>query len=284
MKKLSLLLAVTLLAACGEPDAPQQAQTPPPAQPAPEQASKVEPIGDTIVVGTDAAYPPYNYRDEKGQSTGFDMDILNAIGAKQNLKFTFIPDTAEKVLPNLDAKKYKVAISGFVRSAEREQKYQVSNTYAWGQDVFATLSTTPNPPETMADVKSQNRKVLVLGGSFYVEQMEGILGKNAPNLLTANSAYHVLRGLVTGEADVAFIDKGVVQHYAKSFPDVKINLGGKGSADFDKYEMVILADKEEVELMQKINAGLAEIVKDGTYAQIYKNWFGEEPKDLPAVK
>lgn len=141
MKKLSSLLAVALLAACGEPDAPQQ-------------ASQVEPVGDAIVVGTDAAYPPYNYRDEKGQSTGFDMDILNAIGAKQNLKFTFIPDTADKVLPNLDAKKYKVAISGFVRNAEREQKYQVSNTYAWGQDVFATLSTTPNPPETMAEVKT----------------------------------------------------------------------------------------------------------------------------------
>lgn len=278
-RKLALLTAVAILAACGGDNTSQSAQTPPASA---AQTATIEPIGDAIVVGTDSAYPPYNFRDANGQSVGFDMDILKAIGEKQNLTFHFLPENAAQILPNLENKKYKVAISAFVRNAEREQKYQVSNTYAYGQDVIATLSTLTNPPETMADLKT--RKTIVLNGTAYVEQMENVLGKNSPNLIKGDSSYMVLQGLVAGNADAAFMDKGVVQHYAQSFPDVKINMGGSGSADFDKYEMVILADKAEVELMNKINAGLTEIVKDGTYSQIYKTWFGEEPTDLPPVK
>lgn len=285
IKKISLVLATAIaLSACDQPASPV-AETPKTEAPKTETtpaASASTPVTAEILVGTDSAYPPYNFRNEKGQSIGFDIDILTAIGAKQGLKFNFIPDQAELVLPNLDRQKYKVAISGFVRNAEREQKYQVSNTYAYGQDVIVSLSTTNPTPETMADLKT--RKTAILGGSYYVEQMENAVGKGNPNLIHAKNSFLVMKQVATGDAEAAFMDKGVAQHYAKSFSNMKFNFTGKGSADFDKYEMVILADKAEAELMQKINAGLAQIVQDKTYHKIYQNWFGEEPKDVPSAK
>lgn len=232
-----------------------------------------------FLVGTSAAYPPYNFRDEKGQPIGFDIDIMNAIGKKKNFKFMFIPEHASNVLPNLDNDKYKIAISGFVKTAERKKKYQVSNTYAYGQDVIATLSSHPQPPQTLADLRT--RKTITLRNTNYVKQLTNVIGKNNPNIIQVDTGYFVISGLVSGEVEAAFIDKGVAQYYAKSFPDTPIQMGGRGSADFDKYEMVILAQKSQSELMRRINAGLAEIVQDGTYHQIYKKWFGEEPKLLP---
>lgn len=280
IKKICLLSTLAILTACGE----EKTATPSPAsEPATVAAvSASEPIAAEFLVGVDAAYPPYDFRDETGQATGFDVDILKAIGETQGIKFTFIPEKWENVIANLDKNKFKVAISGFARSAEREQKYQVSNTYAWGQDVIATLESNNKAPETMADLKS--RKVITLGDSPYIEELENIMGKDNPNLIGVGSSFLIIKGLASGQADAAFIDKGVVQHYAKSFPDVKIKTGGKGSDHFDKYELVILANKEETELMQKINAGLAQITQDGTYSKIYQKWFNEEPKDLPSVK
>ena len=38
--------------------------------------------GDTIVVGTSADYPPYEFTDAKGEFVGFDMDLIRAIGEK----------------------------------------------------------------------------------------------------------------------------------------------------------------------------------------------------------
>lgn len=280
IKKIALLSTIALLAACSKNQATPS--TPVPEKPKNESVVNTsEPVTAQILVGIDSAYPPYDFRDENGQATGFDVDILKAIGAKQNLQFNFIPERWESVIDNLDKNKFKVAISGFARTSEREQKYQVSNTYAYGQDVIASLENT-KAPETIAELK--NSKVITLGDSPYIEQLEATMGKGSPNLIGVGNSFLVIKGLVTKQADVAFIDKGVVQHYAKSFPDVKIKIGGKGSNDFDKYELVILANKEETELMQKINAGLAEIVKDGTYSTIYKTWFGEEPKELPPVK
>lgn len=277
--KIAAFSLAALLVACGDKDA--STSTTPPPQTAPETSiSASEPVTAQILVGVDAAYPPYDFRDEKGQATGFDVDILKAIGAKQNLQFSFMPEKWENVINNLDKNKFKIAISGFARSEEREQKYQVSNTYAYGQDVIASLEKT-KAPETIADLK--NHKVIALSNSPYIEELEGVMGKGNANIVGAGSSYLVIQGLAQGKAEAALIDKGVAQHYAKSFPDVKIKTGGTGSY-FEPYELVILANKQEAELMQKINAGLAEIVKDGTYAQIYKTWFGEEPKMLPPVK
>ena len=37
--------------------------------------------------------------------------------------------------------------------------------------------------------------------------------------------------------------------------------------------------KDKPELLKQFNDALSQIKKDGTYAKIYKKWFGEEPKD-----
>lgn len=282
IKKISLLTTLMMLAACGGDPTPPTPAAETPKTETTQTAQASEPVGLELLVGTDAAYPPYNFRSESGQSIGFDIDILNAVGAKQNLKFNFIPERPADILPNLDKKKYKLAMATFIRNPEREQKYLISNTYAYGQDVIVSLDATKPTPETMSDLKTL--KTIVLGGTAYVEQMETILGKNSPNLLQASNGFLVMKGLATGEAQAAFIDKHVAQHYAKSFPNNQFKLTGKDSADFDKYELVILADKAETELMNKINAGLAQIIQDGTYSQIYQRWFGEAPKDLPPVK
>lgn len=236
-----------------------------------------------FVVAVDDDYPPYDFFDDKGQATGFDVDILRAIGAKQNIPFIFKPVKWDNMVEGLENKQFQVALSGFAYSDERAEQYQVSNTYAYGQDIIVTLKTDKDThiPQTREELK--NSKVITLGNSPYIEELESVLGKDNPNIIGVPNSLLMLQGLVDGTADAALTDKIVAQYYIQSFPNAKFNLTGTGDY-FEPYPLVIVAHKDEVELMKKINLGLVSIVKDGTYSKIYKNWFGEEPKQLPEVK
>lgn len=233
---------------------------------------------ELIAVGIDYAYPPYDFLDEKGQPTGFDVEILKAIGEKQGLKFAIMPSPWEELIANLDSGKYSVAIAGFARTDERMQKYQVSNTYGYGQDVIAMLDGTVTV-KTFEELK--NHKVLTLGDSPYIPQLEAVMGKDSPNLIGEKTTSLVIKGLASKKGDVAFMDKGTIQYYAQSFPNVKLKIVDSGSSEFEPYELVILASKNQAELMSKINTGLSQISADGTYATIYQKWFGVAPERLP---
>lgn len=271
MKKLFLISTVALLAACGASKPSLQNIT-------------HNPTPEPILVGVDKDYPPFDFFDENGQATGFDVAILQAIGEKQNLTFQFVPQTWDTITDNLEKKQFKIALSGFAHSDERAEKYAVSDTYAFGQDAIVTVKTAKQGkiPETREDLKK--RKVITLADSPYIEELEAVLGKKNPNIISVATSVEILQGLIDGKAHAALTDKAVAQYFIqKDFPKTKFNLTGKGDY-FTPYPLVFVAHKDEAALMQKVNAGLAEIIKDGSYTQIYKRWFGEEPKELPPVK
>lgn len=227
-------------------------------------------------VGVDSDYPPYDFFDEKGQATGFDVDILRAIGEKQNIQFDFTPTEWSDIVAGLENKQFKIALSGFAYSDERAEKYQVSNTYAYGQDIIVSVKKSKvKAPKTLESLK--NYTVITLGDSPYIEELESVMGKGSPNIKGVETSLQILQGLVDGEAKVALTDKTVAQYYKSSFPNVEFEFTGEGDY-FEPYPLVMVAHKDEAELMQKINAGLAQIIKDGTYATIYKKWFGVEPE------
>lgn len=269
-------LLVLALTACNKPEN-TTSQNPAEQTQATAQAPVVD-VKELVAVGIDSAYPPYDFLDEKGQATGFDVEILKAIGEKQGIKFTFMPSRWEELVPHLDTGKFTIAIAGFARTDERMEKYQVSNTYGYGQDAIAMLDGVVEV-KTYGELK--NHKVLTLADSPYIPQLEEVMGKGSPNLVGEKSAFLVIKDLIAKKGEVAFLDKGTIQYYAQSFPDVKLKIVDSGSPEFEPYELVMLAGKQETELMAKINTGLSQIAQDGTYTTIYKKWFGVEPTQLP---
>lgn len=102
-------------------------------------------------------------------------------------------------------------------------------------------------------------------------------------LLESHPHSLAFKELATGNAEAVLADEGVLRYYAKQFPEVDFKIVGEGEA-FEHYDMVIITPKSENELMEKINAGLANIVADGTYAKIHEKWFDVAPERLPATK
>lgn len=269
------MLVLSLLVACND-----KTQTVPASPQSNNEAvaSTVVPNAQHFVVATDAAYPPYNFKDEAGNAQGFDIDLIRAIADNQGFAVDIIIQEWSSVLPGLEDNQNDIAISGMVRTEERESKYLLSNTYAWGMDAIA-VKAGDDSINAFSDLVG--KKTAALADTGYIEQLEAIMGKNNPNIVATPTDFMAFKELSSGNVAAMVSERGVIKHYAKSFPEVNIRIIENVSKPDD---LVIAISKSKPELLDKVNAGLSAIVADGTYVKIYEKWFGATPEQLPTTK
>ena len=82
-----------------------------------------------IRVGTEGAYPPFNYIDKDGNLQGFDIDITNALCDAAGIECELITQDWDGIIPGLIAKKYDCIIASMSMTPEREKKVDFTNKY-----------------------------------------------------------------------------------------------------------------------------------------------------------
>jgi polar amino acid transport system substrate-binding protein len=260
-----LLAAGLLLAACGkkaEPPAPAPVASAPASAPAPAKV---------YVVGTDAAYAPFESQNEKGEIVGFDIDVVTAIAAKAGIQVKFVNTPWEGIFNALGQGDRDAVVSAVTITDERKQTMDFSDPYF---DAVQLIAVKENSKVTkFADLKKL--KVGVQTGTTGDEAVTKLLGKTSANVKRFESTPLALKELEAGGVDAVVADNGVVNHYVANNP------GGKFKTVSDK-EFVpeqygIAVKKGNAELLAKLNEGLKAIKADGTYDQIYAKTFGAPP-------
>lgn len=278
-KKFALALLTASLVACSNPpqETSKTTQSTPPASAQSSTEPSTQKFEQTFIVGIDANYQPYTFKDEKGLGQGFDVDIIRAIGEKQNFGVDVVPQSWDDLLKNFSQSKHDIVLAGFSRTPEREKEYLVSNTYSYGEDAILVKQDNTS----IKDFKSlAGHKVSTQSDSPYIPELEEIMGKNSPNIIGKPSSFLAFKELTMGNVDAVYADAGILRYYSQEFKDIPMKVVDNGK---EGYELVIMTPKNKPELMEKINTGLKEIIADGTYVQIYKKWFGAEPEKIPAI-
>ena len=258
-----------LLAACGKNEPP-----PPPPAPAPvaAPASAPEPAPAKVyVVGTDAAYAPFESQNEKGEIVGFDIEVVQAIAKKAGIEVKFVNTPWEGIFNALNQGDRDLLVSAVTITDERKQTMDFSDPYFDAQQLIAVKENSKIAK--FADLKK--RKVGVQTGTTGDEAVSKLLGKTNPNIKRFESTPLALKELESGGIDAVVADNGVVIHYVANNP------GGKFKTVSDK-EFVpeqygIPVKKGNAELLALLNKGLADIKADGSYDQIYAKYFGAAP-------
>ncbi|HGR2186052.1 TPA: transporter substrate-binding domain-containing protein [Streptococcus pneumoniae] len=124
MKKFSLLLAILpFLVACGNQATPKETS-----------AQK------TIVLATAGDVPPFDYED-KGNLTGFDIEVLKAVDEKlSDYEIQFQRTAWESIFPGLDSGHYQAAANNLSYTKERAEKYLYSLPISNNPLVFDKVS------------------------------------------------------------------------------------------------------------------------------------------------
>jgi polar amino acid transport system substrate-binding protein len=265
-----LAAAGLLLAACGKKE---EAPAPAPVASAPAPAP-----AKVYVVGTDAAYAPFESQNEKGEIVGFDIEILQAAATKAGIEVKFVNTPWEGIFNALGQGDRDMVVSAVTITDERKQTMDFSDPYFDAQQLIAVKETSK--VAKFADLK--RLKVGVQTGTTGDEAVTKLLGKNSTNIKRFESTPLALKELESGGVDAVVADNGVVIHYVANNP------GGKfktvADKDFVPEQYGVAFKKGNTELQGKINQGLAAIKADGTYDQIYTKYFGAPPaKAAPAA-
>ena len=260
--------AGVLLAACGKKEAPP-ASAPVASAPAPAPAK-------VYVVGTDAAYAPFESQNEKGEIVGFDIEVVQAIAAKAGIEVKFINTPWEGIFNELAQGGRDMIVSAVTITEERKGTMDFSEPYFDAQQLIAVKETSKI--SKFADLKKL--KVGVQTGTTGDEAVSKLLGKTSANIKRFESTPLALKELEAGGVDAVVADNGVIVHYVTNNP------GGKFKTVADK-EFVpeqygIAFKKGNTELQGKINTGLAAIKADGSYNTIFTKYFGAPPAAAPA--
>lgn len=85
-----------------------------------------------LVVGTNPPYAPNEFKDASGQIVGFDVDLMNAVGAVLGLRVDYQQSDFEKIIPAVQAGTFNLGMSSFTDSLEREKAVDFVTYYRAG--------------------------------------------------------------------------------------------------------------------------------------------------------
>jgi glutamine transport system substrate-binding protein len=252
-----VLALLTALAACGGKSAE------------PSSSSSGE-TKKKVIVGTDAAFAPFEYMD-KGKIVGFDVDLLDAIMKEAGIDYELKNIGWDPLFAALQNKEIDMAISGITINDKRKQTYDFSIPYF--ESTHMIMVKENSPIKNALDLKGKT--IGVQNGTTGQEAVEKLLGKENKNIKKFENTVVAIMDLLNGGVEAVVTDNAVASEYVKNNPDKKI----KTIADPDHFESEFygLMFPKGSDLKAKVDEALKKVIESGKYAEIYKKWFGTEP-------
>ncbi len=264
------IAAGLVLAACGKKSEAPAAAAPASAAPV-AAASAPPPAAKVYVVGTDAAYAPFESQNEKGEIVGLTIDLLSAVAKKAGIEIKFVNTPWEGIFNALQQGDRDMLASSITITDERKQTMDFTNPYFDAYQLIAVKATSK--VAKFDDLKKL--KVGVQTGTTGDEAVTKLLGKTNTNIKRFESTPLALKELESGGVDAVVADNGVVVNYVTNNPGAKFKTVSDKAFAPEQYGFAV--KKGNAELLEKLNKGLADIRADGSYDTIYAKYFGAAP-------
>ena len=223
--------------------------------------------GRTFTVGFDAEYPPYGYKDESGEYTGFDLELAQEVCDRNGWTLVKQPIDWDSKDMELSTGAIDCIWNGFTMTG-REDDYTFSVPYVDNSIVFVVMNDS--------DIKSKED----LAGKVVVTQADSSAltaltseEDNDENLALAASFADLQQvadyntafmNLESGAVDAVAVDIGVAQYQLASRGDTFRKLDEPLSTE----QYGIGFKKGNEELKDQVQDTLFEMYKDGTFDEI----------------
>lgn len=224
----------------------------------------------TIRVVTAAEYAPFEYMD-KGDVVGFDIDLVNAVAQEAGYKVIIEHVGWDPIFVEIEEKRADFSASAITINDDREQSYDFASPYFLSTNMI--MVKEGSDIKTAADLKE--KKIAVQNGTTGQEAVEKLLSANHPNIKKFESIPLAIMELKNGGVDAVVADNTVVEEYVKNNPKDKLVVVEDEKAFAVEYFGFLFPKGSK--LTAEIDVALKTVIENGTYAKLYKEWFGVEP-------
>jgi len=231
----------------------------------PAHARSLEDIrkSGTIVIASEGKFAPFNFVD-KGQLTGFEIDVANAVAAKMGLKVEWKMMGFDGLLVGLNQDRWDLVIASHGITEERAKAVTFATPH------YCTGGVIISKDGAVKTAKDLTGKVVaVQTGTTYYENVKKLPVKDVKSFPADSSARAALD---SGHVDAWVTDKFVARESLAATKGTPDKVG-----DFLFVEKIAAAvAKGNTGLVDAFDKGLAAIMADGTYAAISKKYFNED--------
>ncbi|MBL7004058.1 MAG: transporter substrate-binding domain-containing protein [Gammaproteobacteria bacterium] len=226
-------------------------------------------VAQTVRIGTEGAYAPYNYMDASGKIAGYEVDLGNALCAEAKLSCTFVVNEWDTIIPNLVAGNYDLIMAGMSITDERKKSISFSaEYYPVESSLFASAS---DAKINLSSLKG--KKIGVQGATVQAGYAETHFAANN-TVLSYETFDQSVADLMAGNLDVLLADGDPLKPVVKAsngelvFVGDGIRIGGGIGIGMRKGDAV---------LAKKMGAALETLKKNGTVDKLIKKYFKNGP-------
>ncbi len=215
---------------------------------------------DTVRMGTEGAYPPYNFiNDATGEIDGFERELGDELCRRAGLTCEWVQNDWDSIIPNLTSGNYDTIMAGMSITEERDEIIDFTqNYYPPTASVFMALSDDAD-----------------LAGGVVAAQVNtiqaGYIAGSGATLVEFATPDETIAAVRNGQADAVFADFDYLKPIADEDPDLRIvgepvPLGGG----------VGMGLREGDPLRDTFDALISEMKADGSLNDLLRKWFGED--------
>jgi arginine/lysine/histidine/glutamine transport system substrate-binding and permease protein len=234
-----------------------------------QQRRKIE----SLTVVLEPEFAPFEFRSTpNGEIEGFDIDFLNALAEEIGFRINLRILPFEDLIPTVQKGEADAAISAISITDERARIIAFSRPYFKGGLAIAVKKSD----NTITSLDSlQGKRIGVKVGTTGETEAAKVGGTT---LVKFEALPEILKALSQGKVEAMVNDVSVLYYAIESQELQNLEVVGQLVTE----EFYGIAMPQNSPYLSTINQGITALIQNGTYAKIYRDWFGADPPLLPS--